>query len=109
MRYALVTGGSRGIGKAVCIKLAEMGYYVLINYKSNIEQAKNTLEIIKENGFNGELLPFDVSVQADVENALTIWQENNKNSYIEILVNNAGIRKDTFADVDGKRALVRCY
>ncbi|MGD0711901.1 MAG: 3-oxoacyl-ACP reductase FabG [Bacteroidales bacterium] len=95
MRYALVTGGSRGIGKAVCIKLAEMGYYVLINYKSNIEQAKNTLEIIKENGFNGELLPFDVSVQADVENALTIWQENNKNSYIEILVNNAGIRKDT--------------
>jgi 3-oxoacyl-[acyl-carrier protein] reductase len=95
MKYALVTGGSRGIGKAICIKLAEMGYYVLINYKSNIEQAKNTLEAIKANGCNGELLQFDVSVQADVEKALTTWQENNKENYIEVLVNNAGIRKDT--------------
>lgn len=95
MKYALVTGGSRGIGKAICIKLAEMGYHVLINYKSNTEQAQNTLEVIKENGGNGELLQFDVSVQADVEKALTEWQENHKESYIEVLVNNAGIRKDT--------------
>ncbi len=95
MKYALVTGGSRGIGKAVCIKLAEMGYYVLINYRSNIEQAKNTLEIIKEKGCQSELLQFDVSVQADVEKALTAWQESHKESYIEVLVNNAGIRKDT--------------
>jgi 3-oxoacyl-[acyl-carrier protein] reductase len=95
MKYALVTGGSRGIGKAVCIKLAEMGYYVLINYRSNIEQAKNTLELIKEKGCEGELLQFDVSVQAEVEKALTAWQETHKENYIEVLVNNAGIRKDT--------------
>jgi 3-oxoacyl-[acyl-carrier protein] reductase len=95
MKYALVTGGSRGIGKAICIKLTEMGYHVLINYKSNTELAQNTLEVIKENGGNGELLQFDVSVQADVEKALTEWQENHKESYIEVLVNNAGIRKDT--------------
>jgi len=46
MRYALVTGGSRGIGRAVCIKLASMGYYVLINYKSNEREAIQTLSII---------------------------------------------------------------
>ena len=43
MKFALVTGGSRGIGRAVCIKMAEMGYHVLINYKSNKAEAINTL------------------------------------------------------------------
>ena len=42
IKAALVTGGSRGIGKAVCIKMASMGYHVVINYRSNIEEAKNT-------------------------------------------------------------------
>ena len=50
MRYALVTGGSRGIGKAVCIALAEEGYSVIINYVSNQEAAQEVKEIIESNG-----------------------------------------------------------
>jgi len=94
MKYALVTGGSRGIGRAICVKLAEMGYYVLINYKSNDCEAYKVLEIIINNGGKAELLKFDVSKQEDAENTLRTWMENNKESYIEVLVNNAGIRKD---------------
>jgi len=95
MKYALVTGGSRGIGRAICIKLAEMGYFVIINFKSNNEEAKKTLEMINLAGGNGELMPFDVSNQKEIENALSLWKEKNPESYIEVLVNNAGIRKDT--------------
>ncbi len=94
MKYALVTGGSRGIGKAVCISLAQSGYHVLINYKSNTEEANNTLAQIRELGGDGQLLQFDVSNQEEVEKALASWTENNKDAYIEVLVNNAGIRKD---------------
>lgn len=95
MRYALVTGGSRGIGKAICIKLSGMGYHVLINYKSNIEEANKTLETINASGGSGEILQFDVSHPDDIENTLNSWAEKNQGSYIEVLVNNAGIRKDT--------------
>ena len=48
MKYALVTGGSRGIGQAVCLKLAEMGYHILINYQSNDTEAEATLQQIRE-------------------------------------------------------------
>lgn len=61
MKYALVTGGSRGIGRAVCIKLAQMGYQVIINYANNTEEAEKTLEMIKSTGQNGETLQFDIS------------------------------------------------
>lgn len=95
MKYALVTGGSRGIGKATCIKLSGMGYHVLINYKTNIDEAKKTLESIVANGGSGELLQFDVSNSEDIESAINFWTEKNPGCYIEVLVNNAGIRKDT--------------
>lgn len=94
MKHALVTGGSRGIGRSVCIKLSDIGYNILINYKSNIEEAKKTLEMITSNGGTGELLQFDVAVAQEVETALSAWAEKNKDAYIEVLVNNAGIRKD---------------
>lgn len=94
MRYALVTGGSRGIGKAICIKLSGMGYHVLINYKSNIVEANKTLETINANGGSCNILQFDVSNPDDIENAINSWTEKNPGSYIEVLVNNAGIRKD---------------
>lgn len=94
MKYALVTGGSRGIGKAICLKFAEMGFYVLINYQSNEAEAENTLQLIREKGSDGELLKFNVGDPDAVELALTDWQSRNEGKYISILVNNAGIRKD---------------
>jgi len=95
MEYALVTGGSRGIGRAISISLAEMGYHVLINYHSNKAEARLTLNAIESDGGSGELLPFDISDQEKVTAALESWKEEHKDeSYIKVLVNNAGIRKD---------------
>lgn len=94
MKFALVTGGSRGIGRAVCIKLAEMGYNVLINYKSNEEEANNTLALVKEKGVDGEIIQFDVADKADIMSKLGGWMEVNTDKVIEVLVNNAGIRED---------------
>ena len=56
MRYALVTGGSRGIGRAICIKLAAMGYPVVINYLSNQEAAEATKSAIEHMGGTAQLL-----------------------------------------------------
>jgi 3-oxoacyl-[acyl-carrier protein] reductase len=95
MKFALVTGGSRGIGRAVCIKMAEMGYNVLINYKSNEEEANNTLALIKEKGVDGEIIQFDVSDKEAIKSKLGGWMETNEDKVIEVLVNNAGIREDT--------------
>jgi len=94
MKYALVTGGSRGIGRAVCIKLAETGYHVLINYKSNEEEAQLTLHLVEKSGGNGSLLRFDVADQSQVESVLGQWQNEHAEEYVQVLVNNAGIRKD---------------
>ena len=94
MKYALVTGGSRGIGKAVCVQLAGMGYHVLINYLAREEDAVNCLEQCEEAGGGGTLVQFDVADPELVEKALGKWQQENPDDYIEVLVNNAGIRKD---------------
>jgi 3-oxoacyl-[acyl-carrier protein] reductase len=94
MKCALVTGGSRGIGRAVCYKLAAMGYYVLVNYQKNDEEANKTLMQIRENGGDGELLRFDVSNKDDIQQTLGGWTENAGGKYIEVLVNNAGIKDD---------------
>lgn len=94
MKYALVTGGSRGIGRAVCVRLAEMGYHVLINYLANEEEAGKTLELVRQAGNSGTLLKFDVADHVQVENVLGKWQAEHPDEYIEVLVNNAGIRKD---------------
>ena len=94
MKTALVTGGSRGIGRAVCIKLAAMGYYVLVNYKSNVGEAETTLSQIRENGQNGELLKFDVSDRNQIKQTLGDWITINTDKQIGILVNNAGIKDD---------------
>ena len=68
MKYALVTGGSRGIGRAICVKLHQMGYEVLINYVSNDAAAKETLDLIEG---HGELLRFDVSDPVAVQEAIS--------------------------------------
>jgi len=95
MKCALVTGGSRGIGRAVCVKLAQMGYFVLINFKSNTEEANNTLNLVKEQGADGELLQFDIADKEQIQQTLSNWIEANPERYIEVLVNNAGIREDS--------------
>jgi 3-oxoacyl-[acyl-carrier protein] reductase len=71
-----------------------MDYYVLVNYRSNTEEANHTLAQIKEHGGNGELLPFDVSDKQKIQEILGGWIENNTDKYIEVLVNNAGIKED---------------
>jgi 3-oxoacyl-[acyl-carrier protein] reductase len=94
MKYALITGGSRGIGRAVCLKLASMGYHILINYKSNDTEANETLRLVQEQKVSGHLLKFDVSKKQETDTILGGWIENNKDKKIEVLVNNAGVRED---------------
>ncbi len=94
MKYALVTGGSRGIGRAICIKLAEQGYNIIINYKSNEAEANKTAEMVRQKNVQAELLKFDVSNKNEVDSILGGWVEKNKETPIEVLVNNAGIRED---------------
>ena len=91
MKTALVTGGSRGIGRAVSISLARMGYHVLINYVSNETAARETLDAI---GGQGELIRFNVGDPEAVRAAIEGWQAAHPEDYIEVLVNNAGVRKD---------------
>ncbi len=93
-RYALVTGGSRGIGRAVCVELARRGYPVVINYNSNTAAAEETAALIAAEGGTSELLPFDVADGQAVEDALEKWQERHPDDYIAVLINNAGIRRD---------------
>ena len=94
MKYALVTGGSRGIGRAISVRLAEMGFFVLINYHTNQQEAGNTLQLVREKGGDGEILKFNVASQEEIEQALGQWQAAHEGAYIRVLVNNAGIRKD---------------
>lgn len=95
MKYALVTGGSRGIGRAICVQLAKTtDYGIIINYNSNEKAANETLELVKENGGEGEILGFNVADKAVVDAALEKWQKEHTEDWIEVLVNNAGINND---------------
>ena len=94
MKYALITGGSRGIGRAVCIKMAQMGHQIIINYVNNTTEAEKTLALVRENGQDGEMLRFDVGQMQQTREALDAWQQAHPDDYIEVVVNNAGIRRD---------------
>jgi 3-oxoacyl-[acyl-carrier protein] reductase len=91
-KNALVTGGSRGIGRAVSIRLAAMGAHVIINYVSNPDAAKATEKIITDAGGTAEILPFNVSIATEVQS--TIKQLIKDKGSLDILVNNAGITRD---------------
>ena len=94
MKYSLITGGSRGLGRAICIKLASMGIPVIINYQSNQAAAEEVRDIILASGGQASLMKFDVSKQEEVTSALNSWEKEHPDDYIAYLVNNAGIRRD---------------
>ncbi len=94
MKYALVTGGSRGIGKAVALRLAKDGWPVVINYRSNEEAAQATKAEIEAAGGQAELLPFDTSNGKEIEAAIDRWEQEHPDDWFGVLVNNAGVRRD---------------
>lgn len=94
MDYALVTGGSRGLGAAICKRLALRGLGILINYNSNKEAALTVADAIRAEGGVAELLPFNVCREEEVDSALEAWEDSHPEDNISILVNNAGIRQD---------------
>ena len=94
MKYALVTGASRGIGQAIAKKLALTGMPVIVNYLNNVNAAQTVIQEITDAGGVAELLPFDASNPQAIENAIDAWEQAHPDDYISVLVNNAGIRRD---------------
>jgi 3-oxoacyl-[acyl-carrier protein] reductase len=91
-QVALVTGGSRGIGRAIALSLGQAGAYVVINYKGNQAAAEETLGLLQAGDGKGELSVFDIADEAQVETAVKNIVDAHKN--INILVNNAGVTSD---------------
>ncbi|MBP0613139.1 3-oxoacyl-ACP reductase FabG [Chryseobacterium sp. cx-311] len=95
MKCAIVTGGSRGIGSAICLKLAqEKKYHLLINYTSNDAAANDTLQKVQEAGATAEILKFDVADHKQTQEVLNAWQDKNPDAVVEVIINNAGITRD---------------
>ena len=94
MEYALITGGSRGIGRAIALELAHRGMPVIINYMSNTEAAEHAKAEIEALGVKAELMQFDTAKPEAIEAAIEQWAEAHPDDYIQVLVNNAGVRRD---------------
>lgn len=94
-KYALVTGASRGLGRAIALQLASQGYPIIINYQSRDDAARAVADEITSAGGEAELLKFDVSDPAAIETAVEQWESAHPDAYVDVLVNNAGIRRDS--------------
>ncbi|MDD3692924.1 MAG: 3-oxoacyl-[acyl-carrier-protein] reductase [Oscillospiraceae bacterium] len=91
-KTALITGGSRGIGRAICLKLAGDGYNLVINYAGNHQSAERTKAECQALGANVVLVQGDVSCMTDCEKIFSAAQEHFGS--VDLLVNNAGITRD---------------
>ncbi|NMC96307.1 MAG: 3-oxoacyl-ACP reductase FabG [Deltaproteobacteria bacterium] len=91
-KTAIITGASRGIGRATAVQLARAGYFVIINFKTNETAAQETLNMVKSEGGDGTIIPFDVADSEQTRNAVKTITEQYKN--IQALINNAGITAD---------------
>ncbi len=91
-KVAIVTGGSRGIGRAICVALARAGAKVVVNYAGNEEAAAETLRLVREAGSDGELARFDVADPEAVDQAIS--DVAKRYGRLDILVNNAGVALD---------------
>ena len=91
-QVALVTGASRGIGRAIALALSQAGAYVVINYRGNQQAAESTLIELNRTGGRGELCQFDVSVETQVDAA--VKKIVDRQGKVDILVNNAGMTVD---------------
>ncbi len=95
MEYAMVTGASRGLGRATAERLAKDGYPVIVNYRGNEKAAQEVVDSIMAAGGKAEAVKFDVSNKTMVDAALEAWESVHPDDYISVLVNNAGIRQDS--------------
>ncbi|MFC1856840.1 3-oxoacyl-ACP reductase FabG [Thermodesulfobacteriota bacterium] len=91
-KAAIVTGASKGIGRAICIELARCGYHIVVNYRSDERGAIETLERIRQAGTDGQIMQFDVTNFEETQSAVN--DILGKFEFIDVLVNNAGITAD---------------
>ncbi len=91
-KAALVTGASRGIGRAIALGLAKAGHHVLVNYRQREADARETIQLIEAQGGTAEVCGFDVSDPAACEQAVSRILQSHKR--VDFLIHNAGVRSD---------------
>ena len=107
MKVAIVTGASRGIGKACALRLAKDGFTTVINYSHSEDEAKKVLGEIESNGGSGMTIRADVS---DLDQVKAMMREVGKTyGQIDVLVNNAGIVRDEYLLMLNPDTLDRCF